>query len=192
MKIDKVIAAIRQRCPSFQGRVAGYAQYASIQDDAALRLPYAYVVPLSDTPQDAASRTNDYRQTIRDRFGVLVGLPNRDIRGQSNANLADDIRDELNKALLHWVVDDRYYGICYDGKQLFDMNRAASWYAYEYYAEFELGPEDGWHWQENEALGPFTQIHVEVDCIEPSDKNIAPMGPDGRIEGVVDVTIEQE
>lgn len=192
MKIDKVIAAIRERCPSFRGKVGGYAEYASIPDDAALPLPCAYVVPLSDTPQDAAPRTVDYRQTIRDKFGVVVGLPNRDIRGQSNANLADDIRDELNRALLDWVVDERYYGICYDGKQLYEMNRAVSWYLYEYYADFELTAEDGWHWQENEALSPFNHMHVEVDCIEPADRNLVDRGPDGRIEGIIDVTINQE
>lgn len=186
MNIDKVITALRARCLIFEGRVGGFGEYASIANDAALRPPCAYVVQLSDTPGDNESITG-YRQTVSDRFGVLVALPNGDYRGQSSANLADVVRDELNRALLGWEVDENYYGIVYDGRALYQMSRAVSWYSYEYVADFvisgdDLGNPETWHAQELAALPKLKEIAVTVDAIDPRDTSQPGTGPDGRPE----------
>lgn len=186
MNIDKVITALRARCPIFEGRVGGFGEYAAIADDAALKPPCAYVVQLSDTPGDNESATG-YRQTVADRFGVLVALPNRDFRGQSSANLADVIRDELNKALLGWEVDENYYEIVYDGRALYEMSRAVSWYSYEYVADFviaddDLGDPETWHAQELAMLPKLEEMAVTVDAIDPRDTSQPGAGQDGRPE----------
>lgn len=196
MKIDTVIKALRERCPSFQRRVGGWAEYARIADDAALRLPCAYVVPMADSAGENESQ-NSYRQIIRDKIGILVALPNDDHRGQQSANLQHDVRHELNKALLGWRVSDEYDGLVYDGGQLFEMSRAASWYSYEYYAEFLIGDEDigdpeTWHQQELTALGQFEGMTITVDAICPHDSNVGPRGPDEVPEGIIEIDFKKD
>ncbi len=195
MKIDIVIKALRERCPSFQRRVGGLGEYAQIVNDSALQMPCAYVAPMTDSAGENESQ-NSYRQKIRDKFGILVALPNENNRGQQSANLQDDIRHELNKALLGWRVTDEYDGIVYDGSQLFEMSRAASWYSYEYYAEFLIGDDDigdpeTWHQQELAALGPFDGMTITVDAIDPHDQNFGQHGPDGVPEGIVDIEFKK-
>lgn len=196
MKIDTVIKALRERCPSFQRRVGGWAEYARISDDSALKMPCAYVVPMADSAGENESQ-NSYRQNVRDKIGILVALPNDDHRGQQSANLQDDIRKELNKALLGWCVTDEYEGLVYDGGQLFEMSRAASWWSYEYFAEFMIGDEDvgdpeTWHQQELDALGSFDSMKITVDAIDPHDPNFGPHGPDGVPEGIVEIELKKD
>lgn len=45
MKLTPVIAALRARCPYFENRVAGAAQFKNLPEVGKLRLPAAYVVP---------------------------------------------------------------------------------------------------------------------------------------------------
>lgn len=196
MKIDMIIKALRARCPSFAGRVGGFGEYARIIDDGALKLPCAYVVSLADTAGENEQK-NGYRQTIRDRFGVLAALPNQDPRGQHNANLADDLRDELNRALLGWRVDGDYYGIVYDGNQLYEMNRAASWYSYEYYADFMidssgLADPETWHQKELDELPEIDSLKITIDAIDPHDPNQGVHGPDGVAEGTIEIHYEED
>ena len=44
MKLTPVIAALRARCPYFENRVAGAAQFKNLPEVGKLRLPAAYVV----------------------------------------------------------------------------------------------------------------------------------------------------
>lgn len=37
----------------------------------------------------------------------------------------------------------------------------------------------------------FSTVHIDVDAVEPFDKNRGPSGPDGRIEAALDVTLPQ-
>ncbi|WP_458294147.1 phage tail terminator protein, partial [Cronobacter sakazakii] len=43
-----MIAALRSRCPLFENRVGGAAQFKAIPEAGKLRLPAAYVVPAED------------------------------------------------------------------------------------------------------------------------------------------------
>ncbi|EOJ3373794.1 hypothetical protein ACM2NU_004379, partial [Shigella flexneri] len=63
MKLTTIIAALRERCPRFEERVGGAAQFKAIPDAGKLRLPAAYVVPSDDAPGEQKSQT-DYWQDL--------------------------------------------------------------------------------------------------------------------------------
>lgn len=56
MKLTSVIAALRARCPYFENRVAGAAQFKNLPEVGKLRLPAAYVVPGDDSPEKTKAR----------------------------------------------------------------------------------------------------------------------------------------
>ncbi len=67
MKLTPVIAALRARCPYFENRVAGAAQFKNLPEVGKLRLPAAYVVPGDDSPGENKSQT-DYWQELKEGF----------------------------------------------------------------------------------------------------------------------------
>lgn len=75
MKLTPVIAALRARCPYFENRVAGAAQFKNLPEVGKLRLPAAYVVPGDDSPGENKSQT-DYWQELKEGFSVVVILSN--------------------------------------------------------------------------------------------------------------------
>lgn len=105
MKLTPVIAALRARCPYFENRVAGAAQFKNLPEVGKLRLPAAYVVPGDDSPGENKSQT-DYWQELKEGFSVVVILSNgRDERGQfASYDVVDDVRQMLFKALLGWKL----------------------------------------------------------------------------------------
>ena len=50
MKLAPIIATLRARCPEFQSRVAGAAQFKDLPEVGKMKLPAAYVVPGDDSP----------------------------------------------------------------------------------------------------------------------------------------------
>ncbi len=104
MKLTPVIAALRARCPYFENRVAGAAQFKNLPEVGKLRLPAAYVVPGDDSPGENKSQT-DYWQELKEGFSVVVILSNG--------------RDERGQFASYDVVDDVTYGelkVCVDGE----------------------------------------------------------------------------
>lgn len=192
MNLDTVIAHLRTYCPSFVGRVAGAARFKRMDETVNLPVPAAYVIPLDDNPGDRMS-LNDVRQPLVESFAVIVAISNAtDERGQASVNTAhDSIRAELWKALLGWQPDNlgsasRYRGIEYQGGNLLDLDRSRLWYQYDFGAEMEITPEDGWQGIELAALPHFDGLTVNVDDIDPAaDPNVSYPGPDGRIEHTV-------
>ncbi|MEO1739828.1 phage sal3 [Salmonella enterica subsp. enterica serovar Typhimurium] len=82
MKLTPIIAALRSRCPRFENRVGGAAQFKAIPEAGKLRLPAAYVVPAEDVTGEQKSQT-DYWQDLTEGFSVIVVLSNeRDEKGQ--------------------------------------------------------------------------------------------------------------
>lgn len=82
MRLTPVIAALRARCPRFENRVGGAAQFKAIPDAGKLKLPAAYVVPSEDVTGEQKSQT-DYWQDLTEGFSVIVVLSNeRDEKGQ--------------------------------------------------------------------------------------------------------------
>lgn len=194
MNLDTVVQALRLRCPSFSGRIAGAAQFKALPEAAALAVPAGFVIPLDDAVEPNRSQ-NGYRQPVRDSFAVVVALSNTaDERGQAAANTVHTLRAELWKALLGWQPEADYDGIVYEGGQLLAMDRARLWYQFEFSAGFEIGSDDignveTWQAQELAALPMLEEIKFTLDAYDPADPNVAPHGPDGRPEAEAVVTI---
>jgi hypothetical protein len=184
MDLTPIVAAVRQRCPSFAQRVAGAAEYAAALASTSLQTPYAFVIPLDDNPGPRQSE-NVQRQSLADGFAVVVALSNAaDERGQASAAVMHATRAELWAALLGWSPAAEYEGVVYDGGSLQALDRARLWYQFEFSAETEIGPEDGW--QGLDELPGLESVHLDVDAIDPqADPNLQSPGPDGRIEQAI-------
>ena len=189
MQLDLIITALRARCPGLTGGVAGAAQFKLLQESAALAVPCAFVIPLDDNPERNRSQ-NSIRQPLVESFAVIVAIDNTpDEKGHAAVHSVDSLRTELWAGLLGWSplaegeTRSRYRPIEYQGGSLLALDRGRLWWQFEFGAEMELSPEDGW--QETAlAAGPhFDGATVNVDVIDPI-ANPAP-GPDGRIEFVV-------
>lgn len=199
MQIEWIIAALRARCPTLSGRVAGAAQFKMLPESAALAVPCAYVIPLDDNPQDAKS-DNGIRQELTDSFAVIVALSNTvDERGQAAAIGVHAMRRELWRAVLGWRPVDtpagdtstsEYGGIRYEGGQALGLDRARLWYQFEFGAPMEIGPEDGYQETELGNLPGFDGFTIQIDVSSPSDPNKADpaSGMDGRIEAGATIT----
>lgn len=182
MQLELIIAALRTRCPSFAGRIAGAAQFKLLPENAALAVPCAFVIPLDDNPSEGKSM-NSVRQSLTDSFSVIVAVSNlSDEKGQGSAHSMDALRAELWAALLGWQPADRYDGITYEGGSLLSLDRARMWYQFEFGAVMELEPSDGWQERDLATLPHFDGGTIRVDAIDPADPNISNPGPDGRIE----------
>ncbi|CNF16163.1 Uncharacterised protein [Yersinia rohdei] len=183
MKLSLVIAALRLRCPSFEERVSGAAEYKPIPDTSKMKLPSAWVIPLDDNVGEQKSKT-DYWQDLTDGFAVIVVLDNTpDQRGQKAAfDAVDSIRAELFKALLGWEPESCYDPIQYDGGNLLDMNRAHLYYQYDFSATRDIRVEDTHQWDDLQQLEELERIMVDVDF----------MTPDGTIEHKLNIPLNDE
>lgn len=196
MNLYNVIQQIRTYCPSYAARVAGSARYQRLPEDANLPAPACYVIPLDDSVGEKMA-INDVYQQITESFSVVVVLSNvPDERGQAAGfNVHDTARAELWAALLGWQPDglggnSRYAtGIYYQGGNILDMDRSRLWYQFDFAADMQIVPADGWQAIELGALPHFDGVTINEDDINPAfDANIAPNGgPDGRIEHVTTI-----
>lgn len=186
MQLETIITALRARCPTLAGRIAGAAQFKMLPENAAMPVPCAFVIPLDDAPQQSTAQ-NSVRQTMTDSFAVVVATDNTtDERGQNSAHSVDALRAELWAALLGWQPAERYDGINYEGGQILGLDRARLWYQFEFGAAMEIEPEDGWQEIELAALTHFDGATIKVDAIDPADPNRINPVLDGRFEsGVV-------
>lgn len=183
MELLPIIEHMRDYAPFFARRVGGAAQFKLISETTALVMPCAYVIPLEDSPQ-APTSENAVRQTLAEGFAVVVCLNNAvDERGQAAAASVHEARRAVWKALLGWRPTQEHNGIYYDGGSLMQLDRAQLWFQFEFAAEMEIGPSDGWEEGMLAALPTLNTVHIQTDVTEPIfDKNLAPTGPDGRIE----------
>lgn len=180
MNLTPIINALRQRCPSFQRRFAGAAEWAGLTVEEAPPMPAAYVVPLREDASDNES-VNSYYQTITNTFGVIVLVDNAaDIRGQGATARLDSLRPELFKALLSWHQEpkDEFSEIVYQGGSLLYMDDARLSFQFEFSYETYLDFFDTYQKVELEELPDFEGMDVDVDQIEPS----ATGKPDGKPE----------
>lgn len=177
MKLTPVIAALRARCPYFEKRVAGAAQFKNLPEVGKLRLPAAYVVPGDDSPGENKSQT-DYWQELKEGFSVVVILSNgRDERGQfASYDVVDDVRQMLFKALLGWNPEACGNPITYDGGTLLDLNRHELIYQFDFSVISELTEDDTRQQDDLNSLDELQTLAIDVDYLEPGN------GPDGDIE----------
>lgn len=177
MKLSLVIAALRARCPTFGGNVAGAAEFRAIPETGKMRLPAAYVVPTEDVTAEQKSAT-DYWQNVTEGFAVVVVLDNtRDERGQAAGyDAVHDIRAEIWKALLGWEPDEDAGPVSYSGGQLLDMDRGRLYYQFEFMLTREITEDDTRQQEDLRTLDEFRTAGIDIDYIDPGD------GPDGHPE----------
>lgn len=194
MHITPVIAHLRQYSPTFERRVAGGMDLDAILNSSHLALPAAYVLMTADDPQDNQTQ-NRTSQPIVDEFDVLVVFKVGDERGQSIADPMHDIRAELIRALVGWQPEPGYEHITYEGGELMRIDRARAVYRFTFRSEWTLGGGDEPETFEELVLAglpPLQGITVNVDAINPmADPNLKKPGPDGRIETVLRVELDQ-
>lgn len=192
MRLSIIIAALRQRCPSFANRVGGAADFSQLPENAALAVPAAFVLPRDE--QAGANRSaNGYRQTVEDAFAVVVAVDNSaDARGQAGYDAIHALRDEVFAALLGWAPDADHDAIVYDGGELVHMDRARLYYRLDFHAETELAIDVTRHGRELADLAAFATLDLGLDAIDPADPNRAVPGPDGRDEGGLTLTLPQD
>lgn len=197
MKLTPLVTQVRAWCPSLAGRVAGALDWNPTADSAKLTLPCAYIVLTGDDADDA-SRGNVIAQDIRDEFDVCVVIASEDERGQAAADVLHDIRAELWRALVGYVPGSEYDPIQYGNGNLLSIARDRVVYRFGFYSGFQLGrnstdqPAETWQERELDGLPPLTDVHIDLDAIDPmADRNLQYPGPDGRIEVQHHITLEQ-
>lgn len=184
MQLEPIISALRTRATgTFGNFVAGAAEFKMLQENAALQVPCAFVIPLDDNPQENMAM-NSVRQKLKDSFAVIVAVSNvADEKGQTGVHSIDAIRTVLWAALLGWRPADRYDGIEYQGGQLLAMDRARLWYQFDFAAAMEIEPADGWQEIDLATLTHFDGGTLKLDALDPHDPNVVQTSaPDGRNE----------
>lgn len=184
MKLAPIIAALRVRCPIFENRVAGAAQFKDLPEVGKMKLPAAYVVPGDDSPGEQKCQT-DYWQDLTEGFSVIVFVSNgRDERGQfASYDVVHDVRQMLFKALLGWNPEEGGEPITYAGGTLLDVNRHELSYQFDFTVLNEIGEEDTRLPDELNALDEFKTLSIDVDFIDPGK------GPDDVIEHHTEITL---
>ncbi|EDV8627835.1 hypothetical protein KW669_003949 [Salmonella enterica] len=168
MRLTPVIAALRARCPRFENRVGGAAQFKAIPDVGKLKLPAAYVVPSEDVTGEQKSQT-DYWQDLTEGFSVIVVLSNeRDEKGQwASYDAVHDVRHEIWKAVLGWTPDPDAHEITYAGGMLLELNRYELYYQFDFTMKYEIDESDTRQQDDLNALDDLKTIGIDVDFIEP-------------------------
>lgn len=180
MNLTTLITELRGATTSFGvspevPRVAGSAEFVILPEAANLIVPAAYVVPLTDDPQEQESK-NGYSQDVRDTFGVIVVFSNRpDERGQVAINGVHAMRAELWGALLGLVVpgDHGDYGpMTYEGGVLIHRDRARLYYQYEFSAVYHIDSSDTRQGRDLAAAPAFLEMDLNLKGAVPHSTDV--------------------
>ncbi|MBP5118650.1 hypothetical protein HUS85_22650 [Pseudomonas protegens] len=184
MKLTAVLDQLQAQCPSFTGRII-VGTHADSASGVGAPMPVAYLAPSNDLASASAGQ-NIIRQTIRDRFDVVLALGAAE--PAKALNPLHDLRAELWRALVGFKPGAEYNPIQYDGGELVSFDTTRLLYRLRFFAEFQLGrnlpgqPAETWHERELDGLPSLTGVTVRVDAIDPADPNLQHPGPDGRLE----------
>lgn len=182
MKLTAVLDQLQAQCPSLAGHIVVGIGGAT---GAGASTPVAYLAPINDLASASVGQ-NIIRQTIRDRFEVVLALGATD--PTKALNPLHDLRAEVWRALVGFKPGAEYNSIQYDGGELVSLDATRLLYRLRFFAEFQLGrnlpsqPAETWHERELDGLPSLTGVTVRVDAIDPADPNLQRPGPDGRLE----------
>ena len=181
MKLGPVIAEIRRRCPIFERRVYGAAEFAAIDASTNLAVPCAYVLPLGETAEDIDLHT-DYRQTVEQSFGVCVYVSTgmSDETGVSAYDAVENIKSEVLRAVAGWCPTDDVNEVIYQGASVLDLSRARLCVQLEFAVTYDIVDDETRHGVDLSELPDLDHVHMDVDL----------MKPDGRLEATVDIHLE--
>ena len=178
MRLSPIVQALRERCPSFEARVFGLAEFADLDGATSVALPAAFVVPLDEDVRNLSQGTQ-VRAEIFERAAVIVALAQTDPRGQAAHDSLHDIRAELWRAIVGWRMDQDAGPFAPDGGEMLDMDRSRFLYQYDFARVIAMtSGEDGYQ----PVLDDFASTGFRIDAIDPADPNVANPGPDGRTE----------
>ncbi|MCC7005071.1 MAG: hypothetical protein IT497_00325 [Ottowia sp.] len=167
MNLNIIIAELRKRCPLFEQRVGGAAEFSPLPEGANLVVPAAYVIPLDDEVGPPSSGQG-YRQTLTEGFTVVVALSNKaDERGQSARTMLDQVRAALWRVLLGWSPAPEYSELVYEGGNLMLMDRARLYFGFEFSTQTQITTADTRQGQDIDRLEPVSAVALNVDAIEP-------------------------
>jgi hypothetical protein len=167
--IGATIEHLRAHCPTFEGRVAGAADFAQglKEYNASMRLPAAYVIPLDQEGSGHQAMTA-LLQTLTRTVGVVVEFDARpDRRGQVPAMRYDETQAEICKAVLNWQPGTdgpetcrvpNHQGYWLSGGRMLDLDRARLFYQWEFSVLWQLDHEDGWQWPAED----LTEIELDI------------------------------
>jgi hypothetical protein len=142
------IAQLRANAPVFQGRVAGAAEYfKGLRDyNTSLPMPAAYVLPLGYDAEPSRGMGGSLFQIVHTHIGVAVELnAERDRRGQDPAMQLEEIRAQIFASILNLFLPGcrASTGIYAVGARSLDLDRARSWWQWEFAYDDQITDLDG-------------------------------------------------
>lgn len=179
MKLSTIITELRRRCPSFEKRVYGVAEWAA-REKVNLPMPSAYVLPLGESA-DLVSMTTDYRQHVEQSFGVAVLISTKldDPTGLQAFDKSEDVKAEIFRAIVGWETDETD-AVIYEGSTVLELNRAFLCVQFEFSVSYDITDADTRHGAMLDELTPFDGVDMDVDL----------MKPDGSIDAKVTINLE--
>jgi len=178
MDLHDVIKQIRTTPTRFGQFVLGAAEYARAERET-IAVPRAFVFPGREVP---AANTQDtgLAQRVREYWSVVVALDNSpDHRGEASANEVKAVRAELFRALLNWVGPGAIKGFEYEGANIQEINRARTWWQFDFAAEIQVTERDG-----------FSEV-PDGEFLTLNGKHFARL-PGAYLEDGLSVTIDED
>lgn len=196
MLLARAIKQLRDYAPVFEQRVAGTAEFAALETGKEnLAVPSAFVI----MTRELASEPSRAKQLNREYFAVIVCVNNQqDWRGQGGVQQIEQIKSELIRALFQWRPSCCYQHVHYAGGQFLNMDRARLWWQFEFgvdrtYTEddgfLSLGMGDGQDAGEN--IADFNTVETGWDMASPRNNPQTPATPDGQIDALDTIILEQ-
>ena len=171
MRLGPIAIKLRLANTRFETRVAG-ATELELAVNNTLSKDSAFVVPIADDcPKNQYD--NHINQTITERFGVVVALANdstdKDKTGITAFDLIHEVRNEIHKAILGWMLQDAESIIFYRGGRILGNHRAYLWYVFEFEYESRLSdfPDENLERDRHRTFSKFS--NWEIVCQEILD-----------------------
>ena len=177
MKLKPIIQELRAHCPGFEGRVFGVGTFSRLDESVAAELlPAAFVIPVSEDPEEPAV-INRYKQQVRFNFAVILMVANtEDEQGLTAWERSVDLKKEVFKAILG--ADD--------------IQAGRDWIQFEsltvqldFSCQYEINDNETRHGADIDRLGRFLRMYTDIDVIAEKGH------PDGRIEAKVLIDLEK-
>lgn len=173
MKLAPIIRELRAMCPSLSERVFGVSEFTQITESMApAELPAAFVIPLSEEPEDPAT-SQRYQQDVTFNFEVVLMVQNTtDEQGLSAWETAVELKHEIFSAILG--SDDagitKRDWIEYRGIRDIERTRAYLLVPIDFACVYRISDSESRHGYDIDRLERFLSMHASIDV--GSDKPV--------------------
>ena len=187
MKLSPIVKQLRLYVTILGGRVASCLSFVLGATSTQMTRPCAYVA-FDGSEFEPAPKNSSVHQDETDNFSVFVEVDGRkgDEKGQTAADILDEIRRQIFVGLVGFEPGEEFEPIHASAISLFDANRATVVFRFEFSVGRRIGrtnrtqPPETWQEAEHDGLKPFDGMDIDVDVIDPIAQPRP--GPDGRIE----------